>query len=947
MASIDKCIKVAIQQGLIDEAEGEHLRERYKEIAKVTATHEKVKEALAAEIDAEAAERKRRALLMETRRKSILETLDGYRNMKGEADIAEAWVHLHEDIGRRGTYIKDAEGLREVIKREALAEMSDMLREFRRGAITGDLRRYRSDVQANMRNVVRELFGESTGDPKAKAMADAWTSASEKLRVRFNEAGGGIGKLEKWGLPQGHSMDALLDYGKNKWITYMMQRDVLDRERTVHPLTRRRLSDDEMRKTLGVIWDRITTDGWVDREVTGAGVGRGALWSQHADHRFLHFKSADSWLAYAKSFGNPDPFSAMMGHVEHMARDIAHMETFGPNPNTMRNYMRAYLTSQAAKVKPTEVVIAEQTALLKELAGRLSKPDPDFAAMSDRIGAIHGELLAIRRKHTPQLGGEMSKRNKAKVAALEAELMTLEQKIAPFWDDPSLQTVADQVVSKEMRDLMEEMRDPVIVANRKRPDEYVNVMLDTADGMWEIQRGSLTPARRSVANVMQSIRNLISSSSLGSAWISSLSDVAFGQDMRQRFGVALARSNAPRLMVTVMKELVGMMDRDTAIRAGLGLDTAMQTIHWTAKENRSLDARAWTGFVADRVLTYGLLSPWTQAGKIVAGLDLMGFLHDVKGRSFAELPKDTQRALAAHGFDAMAWDAIRVADAWEPKQGARYLRPQEIEAVAGRELAERYLAMILREVRFAVPEATVASRAISGGRMRPGTASGELWRSFGQFKGFGIAVVMLHAGRIARELMAGDRSAYGQAATLMITSTILGAVSMMLKDVKDGRDPRKMLDEKTYLDPAFWGAAFLQAGGLGIYGDFLFSNTGRGNSTLTKTLGGPLVDRVDNLLGLTTGNLMQRIRGEKTNAGRELARFIRTNTPGANLLWTNLLFQRVLMDKLQRLMDPEAAVAFRRQEMVRQKDYHQQFWWPPGESAPRRAPDLSRIISTR
>lgn len=953
MTGIAKCIEAAIKHGLIDDKEGEHLKKRYDEIAKSVASHEKAKEMLAAEIGAEAAERKRRALLMESRRKAIIETLDGYRNLKGEADMAEAWLHLHEDLGRRGSFIQDAEGRREVIKREAIAALSDMIREFRRGVITGDLRRVRQDVQASMRNVVRELFGEDSSDPKAKAMAEAWMKVSEQLRVRFNEAGGGIGKLERWGLPQGHSMDALLDYGRAKWIAYMIQDDVLDRERTVNPLSGRRLTDAELKETLGVVWDRITSDGWSDREIDtasmgGVSVGRGALWSQHADHRFLHFKSADAWFNYAQSFGNPDPFAAIMGHIERMARDIAHMETFGPNPNVTRAYFSAYLRSKAATMQPVESVIAEQTATLKALGDKLSKQDPEFAATTDRIGAVHGELSALRsRKRSPLLSGHESDRVKSKIARLEAELMALEKKAAPYWDDPSLQSLDDQAVAKEISDLLEEMRDPVVFASTKRPMDYLTKVLDKADGRWELMRGSLTPVDRSFANVMQSVRNVISSSSLGSAWLSSLSDPAFGQDMRLRFGMGMGRSNIARVMVMTVTEMVTMSKRDTAVRSMLGLDAALQTLHRTAKENRSFDARAWTGFIADRVLTYGMLTPWTQAGKIVAGLDLMGFLHDIKDKVFADLPKATQRALESHGFDATSWDAIRVADAWEPKTGARYLRPQEIEAVAGREMAERYLGMVLREVRYAVPESFVAARAVTGGKMRPGTVSGELWRSMAQFKGFGVAVIMLQANRIARELMAGDRSAYGYTATLLLTSTILGAFAMALKDVKDGRDPRKILDEKTYVDPAFWGAAFLQAGGLGIYGDFLFSNTGRGGTSLTKTLGGPLADRVDNLLGLTMGNVLQRVRGEKTNAGRELSRAIRTNTPGANLLWTNLIFQRVLMDKLQKLMDPEAYVAFRRQMMVRQKDYHQEYWWPPGENVPRRPPDLSRSFQTR
>jgi hypothetical protein len=230
----------------------------------------------------------------------------------------------------------------------------------------------------------------------------------------------------------------------------------------------------------------------------------------------------------------------------------------------------------------------------------------------------------------------------------------------------------------------------------------------------------------------------------------------------------------------------------------------------------------------------------------------------------------------------------------------------------------------------------------------PGSFGGELGRAMMQFKGYGAAVAFLKIGQIARELQAGDRSAAVHAGVLLITGTILGAFAMALKDIKDGRDPRKWLDEKTYLDPQFWGAAALQSGGLGIYGDFLFSNTGRTGGGLGKTMAGPLVDRMDNLLGLTIGNAAQGIRGEKTNRGREAVKFLRTNTPViGNAPFVGLAYQRVLMDQLQRLADPEAHLDFRRQIQHRRKDFNQDFWWAPGNSSPTRGPDLTRPMATR
>lgn len=1069
MADIIKCIRAAVSQGVIDAEDGKHLEQRVAEIKKLAKSDTAIKEALAKELGAEAAERNRRALLSEQVRKKIVDTLHDYRNARGEADLAEAFVRMHENFGRDGgSFVADAENLRSVIQRGAHAELADLLIAFRKGAWTGDLRRKRSAVAARMDNVAREMHGEKTGDTRAEALANAFRDVAEKLRLRFNEAGGAIGKLDNW-FPHSHDMQALLDYSRDPWIDYMMTADVLDRERMVNTLTQRQLTDAELRESLGVVWDRITTDGWIDREASGVSTGKGALWSQHADHRYLHFKSADAWLKYAREFGNPDPYTAIVGHINMMARDIAHMETFGPNPNVTRNYMKQYLTQQAALVKPMQIVAREQGEKMKGLAARLTSANPDYVALSERMADVSRSLAELKARASvrdrkldaertaiakrlrdldatewrnispvgrtvleelaaidrPAAGlsleqtievklaqtgasesairfvlgdgstfrepGGLIAANRERAAAMrrrarellnadnvvmdmtrrldEITTQRLKQathdatdaklhaslvkehadiaaQLVPFWNDPKLQTVEDHQVRLAMEALAEEMRDPVQFAPHKKPQQYLAVQIDRADGMWENMRGSLSPVNASFANVMASTRNLISASSLGAAWLSSLSDPAFGQDARMRFGMGMARANFGRVLIAVLRDMVTHGTREDAIRAGLGLDSAIDVMHRTARQNRTIDGRAWTGFAADRVLSIGLLSPWTQAGKHRFGLDVMAFMADLRDTAWVDLAPQTRSALQAHGFDLTAWETIRLSDIHEPKSGATYLRPAEIEAWAGRELAERYAAMVLRETRYAVPESTVASRSVLN-RTRPGTTLGEIMRSGVQFKGFGIAVAQLHAGRIAREMLRGDKGAASQAAALLVTSAFLGAVAMSLKDIKDGRDPRKWLDEKTYIDPAFWGAAALQAGGLGIYGDFLFSNTGRHGQSLASALAGPAAQRADNLLGLATGNLFQKMRGENTNFGREATRALRQNIPGNNLWFTGLVFQRVLMDQLQRLVDPEAQAAFNRQMQVRSKDYKQQFWWPPGETAPRRGPDLSRILATR
>ena len=52
------------------------------------------------------------------------------------------------------------------------------------------------------RNIAKEMAGEETGDAIAKQGAKQIGEVMENLRVRFNNAGGDIGKIKNYGLPQ-------------------------------------------------------------------------------------------------------------------------------------------------------------------------------------------------------------------------------------------------------------------------------------------------------------------------------------------------------------------------------------------------------------------------------------------------------------------------------------------------------------------------------------------------------------------------------------------------------------------------------------------------------------------------------------------------------------------------------------------------------------------------
>jgi len=147
-----------------------------------------------------------------------------------------------------------------------------------------------------------------------------------------------------------------------------------------------------------------------------------------------------------------------------------------------------------------------------------------------------------------------------------------------------------------------------------------------------------------------------------------------------------------------------------------------------------------------------------------------------------------------------------------------------------------------------------------------------------------------------------------------------------------------------------WFASLLQAGGLGIYGDLLFSDVNRFGGGIGTTVAGPLGQRFDTAVGENFQSVVNWVNGKPTNFARTGVKMARQWTPGQNHWMLNQVphvAPRVLFDKLQILVDPHARKSFHDEARKRQRDYGQEYFWPRGEPAPLRAPDFSRVMSQR
>lgn len=67
-------------------------------------------------------------------------------------------------------------------------------------------------------------------------------------------------------------------------------------------------------------------------------------------------------------------------------------------------------------------------------------------------------------------------------------------------------------------------------------------------------------------------------------------------------------------------------------------------------------------------------------------------------------------------------------------------------------------------------------------------------------------------------------------------------------------------------------------------------------------------------------------------------------TPGGNLWFSRLVFNRMIGDEIRRQLDPDYPKAFARAQKRALKDHNQEYFWAPGDSGPARGPNLGAMF---
>lgn len=701
-----------------------------------------------------------------------------------------------------------------------IEKLRESIRDLAHAGFVDGMRRFRPDVTgksrdaAGMANVVRELFGTSTGDASAAAIAKSWTRVAEYLRARFNAAGGDIARLDSWRLPQTHDARAIHEAGFDKWRDAVW--DKLDRPAMLDNLTGLPLSDARLQLLLRDVWETLGSDGL--NKMTPGQQSRARAKARKFDdaHRVLHFKDAESFLNYHAEFGRGDLFGNLMEHIDRLSNDIAWMEMMGPNPEATRRLLTDTLKKKAFS-------------------------EPTWAKNQAQLGGIH---------HFDNV-----------------------------WDD--------------------------------------------LNGLSSI------PVNARLAQIGAGVRSWLQSAQLGSAFISSFSDVG-----TMTMTAKLNGLDATRMLDMSLKLMASEADKTFAAQMGFVAESWSRIASTGARYSGEVFDQGMMGRVNQTVMNVSLLGPATEARQQAFCLEFVGALARLRKSAWGDLDAGIRGQMEKYGLDAEAWDIARTAPVVE-RGGAPFM---DVKAIARLDnpraaaVAGTIHRMVLTERDYAVITSDARVRALLRGGSRPGTLAGEFARFIGMYKAFPVTAVTTHLLRGMAQPNWQGRGAY--LAAYFGLTTVTGMAALQAKQLVLGKDLRDMTDRVT------WGAAMVQGGGAGILGDFLFSDQNRFGGGVAETLAGPAAGMASDFARLTLGNVQQGLRGDDMRLAYDVARFAGRYTPGSSLWYGRLGLERMVIDQLA-LLDPKTRKGFRdlRRKVLRETG--QDFWWPHGQMLPARLPQMA------
>jgi hypothetical protein len=465
---------------------------------------------------------------------------------------------------------------------------------------------------------------------------------------------------------------------------------------------------------------------------------------------------------------------------------------------------------------------------------------------------------------------------------------------------------------------------------------------------WAVVSGDVNqPTNVSRARFWNNARALVGMAKLGLTLPTQFSDLASVGASLHDMGHNVLGAQGEALLMQVKG--AGADGHRVAKLYNVGLTSLLGDIHHRYVEGEPLSgriARANTAF-----FKYVGVRWWTERAETALGAMVSHDMATEAGKPWVEVNPAFRHLLGLHGFTPERWEVVR--QAVEEIGGDRHVIPgmiaelpdEAFHSIVGdrpgavererRDLEMRVLGFVRDQVDYGMIKGDDRTKMVTTQGVPPGSALGEVIRSFMQFKSFSIAYAQR---RLARDATGYAGATPGQGvlkgaahnipaiATLVAASTFYGYLAMTVKDWLHNRT-RKEISTKSVL------AAMMQGGGVGLYGDFLFGEVSRFGGGLAESLAGPLAGEV--LGGVELGmrtrtRITDYLTGQKSDANAAKAsdwlQYALNNTPFLNMHVLRAALDIAILNRLQEMASPGT---FRRRQDAMQKQFGQRYLLNP------------------
>lgn len=324
---------------------------------------------------------------------------------------------------------------------------------------------------------------------------------------------------------------------------------------------------------------------------------------------------------------------------------------------------------------------------------------------------------------------------------------------------------------------------------------------------------------------------------------------------------------------------------------------------------------------------FNLSEPFTNRMRHNAAFAMSGNLARQSVKSWDKL--DTNFRATMEQFNISKDDWGNIASGIEDVNGNKFVTIEALEASGRADLADKLSNYFIDRSEFAVLQPDARTQAMLRQGTRPGTVEGEFMRLIGQFKSFPVAAMqkilardLYSSGEMQWQTAWRNGSAIVGLVETIVSLTLFGYMAKTAKDLLRGELPKPVTDPKVLI------ASMLQGGGLGLYGDFFLGAQNRfGSESNVVNLLGPTASNIEELSDLSA--MLLDVEGvQQEDAGGQLFKLIKSNTPFANVLYTRPLIDYLITWRMQELSSPGY---LSRMENRAERDRGVEFWYKPSE----------------